>query len=58
MVGISGKSCGLVEIGSRTDGPHQDWNDRDIALMNGPITAFNVWHRACGVIAYVDESDE
>ena len=50
---LLGKSCGLMEIGSRTDGIGHDWSDRDLALMNGPITAFKVWHTACGVVAYV-----
>ena len=27
--------------------------DRDLVLMNEPITAFKVWHTACGVVAYV-----
>ena len=30
------------------------WSDHDLALMNGPITAFDVWHKTCGIIAYVD----
>ena len=47
-------SCGYREIGSKPPDDRNAWSDRDLALMNGPITAFKVWHKTCGVVAYVD----
>ena len=37
-------------------GSVQAWNDRDYALLNGPLTAFKVWHEsAFGITVYVFE---
>ena len=51
---LSGKSCGYREIGSKPPDDKNAWSDRDLALTNGPITAFKVWHTTCGIVAYVD----
>ena len=54
---LSGMACGYREIGSKPSGDRNAWSDRDLALMNGPLTALEVWHTTCGIIAYVDVSE-
>ena len=54
MLCLSGKFCGGPELGKKPDSGGNPWSDRDVALMNGPITAFKVWHTTCGIVAYVD----
>ena len=47
-----------MDIGTTGESLPYAWNDRDYALLNGPICAFKVWQRTCGVKAYVEVSND
>ena len=41
-----GASCGLPVLGENPNGI-EGWDERDLALVNGPITAVRVWTIDC-----------
>ena len=52
MAVFPGASCGMPVIGSHPSGSWH-WDERNIALANGPITVVRVWTNHCGIEGYV-----
>ena len=48
---VLGASCRMPVLGDHPNG-FGAWDERDLALVNGPITAVKVWTNNCGIEGY------